>query len=60
MAKKKQVKRATTRLYTLTASNIWFVNYYVTYAFVVCNDYYSVCDVFEIHFYPIFQTHDTH
>ena len=25
-----------------------FGKYYVAHAFVACNDYYSVCDVFEI------------
>ena len=28
---------------------IWFRNYYVAHAFVVCNDYYSLSDVFEIY-----------
>ena len=26
-----------------------FRNYYVAHAFVVCSDYHSVCDVFEIY-----------
>ena len=34
------------RVYTFTTWNIWFRSYYVADAFVVCNDYYSVCDLF--------------
>ena len=45
-AKKQQVKTATTRVYTFTAWSIWFRNYYVAHAFVVCNIQW-VCDVFE-------------
>ena len=48
-AKKQQIKTATMRVYTFIAWTIWFRNYYVTHAFVVCNDYYSVCDVFELY-----------
>ena len=33
---------------TFTAWTVWLRNYYVAYAFVVCNDYYIVCDEFEI------------
>ena len=37
-----------------------FRNYYVAHAVVVYNDYYRVCDVFEIYYYPIFQKNHTH
>ena len=42
---------ASTKVYTFTTWTIWFRNYYVSHAFVECNDYYSVgvCDVFEIY-----------
>ena len=43
---KQQVKTATTRVYTYTAWKIWFRNYYIAPAFVVWNDYYSVCVMF--------------
>ena len=46
---KQQVKTATMRVYTFMARKIWFRNYYVAYGFVVCTDYNSVCDVFEIY-----------
>ena len=26
----------------------------------MCNDYCNVCDMFEIYYYPIFQTHYKH
>ena len=38
----------------------FFRNYYVPHAVVVYNDYYRVCDVFEIYYYPIFQKNHTH
>ena len=41
-------QNGTTRVYTFMPYTIWLRNYYVAHAFVVCNDYYSVCDVFEI------------
>ena len=34
-------------VYTITAWQIW-CRCCVAHAFVVCNDYYNVCDVFEI------------
>ena len=38
IGEKQQVNMATTRIYTFTAWKIWFRNYYVAHAFVVCND----------------------
>ena len=35
-SEKQQVKTATMRVYTFTAWTMWFRNYYVAYAFVVC------------------------
>ena len=46
-AKKQQVKTTTRRVYTFTASKIWFRHYYVAHVFVVCNDYYSLWEAFE-------------
>ena len=37
------------RDYTFMALTKLFTHYYVAHAFVVCNDYYSVCDMSEIY-----------
>ena len=58
MAKSNKSKRRQLA-FILHGLNIWFRNYYVAYAFVVCNDYHSVClcDMFEIYDNNISITH---
>ena len=59
MAKKQQVKTATTRDNLYIHDLNFFRNYYIAmYAFVVCTDYYSVCYVYYYQFKHISHTDD--
>ena len=57
-AKKQQVKTMTMQVYT--ALKIWFRNFYVAHAFVVCNDYDSVCVMCLKYTIIIYFEHITH